>query len=51
MPDDIAKKIAQQSDCYPGFLVAMAKARCREALVSKIVKVGEIANRDKWFSG
>lgn len=50
MPDDIAKKIAQQPDCYPGFLVAMAEARCREALTSKIVKVGEIANRDKWFS-
>lgn len=50
MPDDIAKKIAQQPDCYPGFLVAMAETRCREALTSRIVKVGEIANRDGWFS-
>jgi hypothetical protein len=50
MPHDVARKIAQQPDCYPGFLVAMAEARCREAIISKIVKVGEIANRDRWFS-
>jgi hypothetical protein len=50
MPDGIARKIAQKPDCYPGFLVAMAETKCRDALTSKIVKVGEIANRDRWFS-
>ena len=50
LPDDIAMKIASQPDCYPGFLVAAAEAKCRDIVASKIVKVGEIARRDRWFS-
>ncbi|MEG4421285.1 hypothetical protein QUA70_22240 [Microcoleus sp. LAD1_D5] len=50
LPDDIAKEISRQPERYPGFLVAAAEAKCRESVASKIVKVGEIARRDKWFS-
>ncbi|MBH8566810.1 hypothetical protein I8748_32465 [Nostoc sp. CENA67] len=50
LPDDIANKIARQPEHYPGFLVAAAEAKCRNIVASKIVKVGEIARRDKWFS-
>ncbi len=50
LPHDIAKEIARQPEGYPGFLVAAAEAKCRNIVASKIVKVGEIAHRDKWFS-
>ncbi len=50
LPDEIAEKIARQPDRYPGFLVAAAEAKCRNIVATKIVKVGEIARRDRWFS-
>ena len=50
LPDDIANKIASQPDGYSGFLVAAAETKCRDIVASKIVKVGEIARRDMWFS-
>lgn len=50
LPDEIAEEIAREPDRYPGFLVAAAEAKCRNIVASKIVKVGEIARRDRWFS-
>jgi hypothetical protein len=50
LPNDIAKQIARQPDRYPGFLVAAAEAKCKDIVASKIVKVGEIARSNKWFS-
>ncbi len=50
LPDDIAQKIAREPGLYPGFLVAAAEAKCRNFVASKVVKVGEIARRDNWFS-
>lgn len=49
LPNDIAKEIAKQPHRYPGFLVAIAEAKCRDIVATKIVKLGEIARRDKWF--
>jgi hypothetical protein len=50
LPHSIAEEIARQPDCYPAFLVLAAEAKCKNIVASKILPVGEIARRDKWFS-
>jgi hypothetical protein len=50
LPNSIAEEIARQPDCYPAFLVLAAEAKCKNIVASKILPVGEIARRDKWFS-
>ena len=50
LPDYIAEEISRQPDCYPAFLVLAAEAKCKNIVASKILPVGEIARRDKWFS-
>jgi len=50
LPNDIAKEIAKKPHHYPGFLVAIAEAKCRDIVSAKIIKVGEIARKDKWFT-
>ena len=50
MPDTIAKEIAKNAEQYPGYLVAAAEIKCRDIVSSKIVRVGDIAARDKWFT-
>jgi len=49
LPVDIAEEIAKHPERYPGFLVAAAEAVCKDLVASKIIPVGEIARRDKWF--
>jgi hypothetical protein len=49
LPVDIAGEIAKHPEHYPGFLVAAAEAVCKDLVASKIIPVGEIARRDKWF--
>jgi hypothetical protein len=49
MPDAVAMEIAKNAAQYPGFLVAAAEMKCRSSVSTKIVRVGDIAVRDKWF--
>jgi hypothetical protein len=46
---DLAKKIMEEANKYPGFLVMMAEGRCREDVASKILPVVRVADREKWF--
>ncbi|MHC5731928.1 MAG: hypothetical protein ACYTXY_49235, partial [Nostoc sp.] len=50
LPIDLAEEIAEHPDRYPGFLVAVAEAICKNIVASKTIPVGEIARRDKWFA-
>jgi hypothetical protein len=50
VPLKIARKIAIDADIYPSFLVALAEARCRENVASRITPVAEIARREGWFA-
>jgi hypothetical protein len=49
VPTRVAERIASSPDRYPNYLVAFAEATCRERVASKIVPVGNIAQRDSWF--
>lgn len=49
LPIDIARQIAEAPEIYPRYLVRYAEMKCREALASKIVAVGTIAQNEKWF--
>ena len=49
-PITIAKKIAENAAKYPSYLVEYAEAACRENVASRIVPVGKIASRDRWFT-
>jgi hypothetical protein len=50
VPFGIARRIAESPQKYPDYLVAFAEASCREAVASKIIPVGDIAQRDRWFT-
>jgi len=50
IPEEIAKEITGKPQNYPRQLVALAETKCREIVASKIVPVGEIAQRDEWFT-
>jgi hypothetical protein len=50
VPTRVAERIASSPDRYPNYLVAFAEATCRESVASKIVPVGNIAQRDGWFT-
>jgi hypothetical protein len=41
--------IVKNADHYPTFLVAAAESKCRESAATKIVPVGRVAARDRWF--
>src|SRR5262249_24716205 len=49
IPDSVAKKIASNPASYPTILVNFAEAMCRDIVASRVVTVGEIARRDRWF--
>lgn len=49
MPSSIAVEIASNASSYPGFLVAMAEARVKDEVASKVIPVGDIAEKDNWF--
>jgi hypothetical protein len=48
-PSQFAVDIIKNANQYPGFLVAAAESKCRENLAKKIVPVGQVAERDRWF--
>lgn len=49
-PIEVAEQIVSHANKYPGHLVAFAESICRQVVASKIIPVGEIAERDQWFS-
>jgi hypothetical protein len=50
MPIRMARKIVEHPRNFPTVLVAVAEARCRQAVARKIVPVGKVAGQDGWFS-
>lgn len=49
IPLEHAIHIIKNADHYPTFLVAAAESKCRESVARKIVPVGRVAERDRWF--
>lgn len=46
----IAQRITDDPGKYPIELVAMAEAKCKELVVSKLIPVGQIAEQEGWFN-
>jgi hypothetical protein len=49
IPLQVAKRIVERADRFPGELVTASEWVCRQELTSKIEPVGVIAGRDGWF--
>ena len=48
LPIRVAEEITDHPEKYPRFLVTFAESKCREAVASKIIPVGKIAQEDRW---
>ena len=49
LPEEVAREIVEQCDCYPAELVAWAERACRRKLAKGVVPVSTIAKREGWF--
>jgi hypothetical protein len=49
VPLAAAVKIMQRADAYPSYLVAVAEARCKEDVATKLVPVARTADTEGWF--
>jgi hypothetical protein len=50
LPLDLARQILERAEQFPNDLVNVAEAHWRMHVAESIVPVGDIAERDKWFS-
>jgi hypothetical protein len=50
IPTSVAEEIVAEANRYPTDLVGFAEQICRERVAESVVPVGEVAERDKWFS-
>jgi len=50
MPGNIAARIMESADRYPGAWLRLAEDRCRREVAQNILPVTRISERDRWFA-